>query len=116
MKFRFQDLEIWQFGMELSDQLFNVADCLEEKKLFRFAEQLRGAVMSLTNNIAKGSGSISNRDFKNFLSIARKSTFEIANILIILDRKRLPAETQVNEFLDKLDKGCRMIPNFSRTL
>ncbi len=76
MKFRFQDLQIWQFAIELTDQLLDIADVLEGRKLFRFAEQLRGAAMSMSNNIAEGSGSTTTRDFKNFLDIARKSAFE----------------------------------------
>lgn len=49
-KFRFQDLEIWNESIETGNSLFDIADALEEKKLFRFAEQLRGAGMSLSNN------------------------------------------------------------------
>lgn len=56
-KFRFQDLEIWKLAIEIADQLFDIADELEKKHLFRFAEQLRGAGMSMSNNIAEGSGS-----------------------------------------------------------
>ncbi|TET66834.1 MAG: four helix bundle protein [Candidatus Aminicenantes bacterium] len=51
-KFRFEDLEIWQLSVEIAEILFNIADELEEKKLFRFAEQLRGAGISMSNNIA----------------------------------------------------------------
>jgi len=75
-KFRFQDLEIWQMSIEISDKLFDIADELSHKHLYRFSEQLRGAGMSIANNIAEGSGSTSNKDFSNFLNIARKSTFE----------------------------------------
>ena len=42
-KFRFQDLKIWQLAIQIADELFDIADELEEKKLYRFAEQLRGA-------------------------------------------------------------------------
>lgn len=49
-KFRFQDLEIWKDAIEIGDMLFDIADKLEEKRLFRFAEQLRGAGMSMSNN------------------------------------------------------------------
>jgi len=51
-KFRFEDLEIWQLSVEIAEILFNIADELEEKKLFRFAEQLRGVGISMSNNIA----------------------------------------------------------------
>ena len=50
-KFRFQDLEIWQLAIEIADELFDIADDLEKRKLYRFAEQLRSAGMSISNNI-----------------------------------------------------------------
>ncbi len=52
-KFRFQDLEIWKEAIEIGTILFDIADRLEEKKLFPFAEQLRGAGMSMSNNISR---------------------------------------------------------------
>jgi len=52
-KFRFQDLKIWQLAIQIADELFNIADGLEEKRLYRFADQLRGAGMSMSNNPVK---------------------------------------------------------------
>lgn len=88
-KLRFQDLRIWQLAIEIADELFDIADELEKKKLFRFAEQLRAAGMSMSNNIAEGSGSSHNKEFSHFLNIARRSTFENANISILLHRRKL---------------------------
>jgi len=116
MKFRFQDLQIWQYAIELSDNLLDIADFLEKKKLYRFAEQLRAASMSMSNNIAEGSGSSSNKDFNNFLNYARRSTFENANILIILNRRKLISEERMNKLLERLDIECRMITNFKKAL
>lgn len=79
-KFRFQDLRIWQLAIEIADELFDIADALDKRGLHRFAEQLRGAGMSMSNNIAEGSGSSSRKEFKQFLSMARRSTFENANV------------------------------------
>ncbi len=50
VKFRFQNLEIWQLAIEVADKLFNIADMLEKRNLYRFAEQLRSAGMSTPNN------------------------------------------------------------------
>ena len=116
MKFRFQDLEIWQLAIELADELFDIADDLEKRKLFRFAEQLRGAGMSMSNNIAEGSGSTSKNEFRQYLNIARRSTFENANILIILNRRNLLEANKANDLLEKLDLLCRKITNFRKSL
>ena len=85
---------------------------LEAKKLFRFAEQLRGAGMSMSNNIAEGSGSSSKTEFRNFLNIAKRSTFENANILIILNKRELIADDILEDLLDRLDHLCRKTTNF----
>lgn len=116
VKFRFQDLKIWQLAIEITDELFDIADHLEKKKLFRFAEQLRAAGMSMSNNIAEGSGSSSDKEFNQFLNIARRSAFENANILIILKRRNLITEGSLEKLLDILDHLCRQITNFQSTL
>lgn len=115
-KFRFQDLQIWNEAIQIADKLFDIADILEQKKLYRFSDQLRGAGMSMSNNIAEGSGSSSKKDFIQFLNIARRSTFENANILILLNRRRLIDDEELNELLEKLDVLCRKITNFQKSL
>ena len=113
-KFRFQDLDIWKMAIEIADELLDIADELERKHLFRFAEQLRGSGMSMSNNIAEGSGSEWIKEFKYFLNVARRSAFENANILILLNRRKLISDEQLDLLFDKLDKECRMITNFKK--
>ena len=115
-KFRFQDLKIWQLAIEIANELFDIADELERKKLFRFAEQLRASGLSMSNNIAEGSGSDSKKDFSKFLNIARRSTFENANVVIILTMRGLLSEETQDRLLDRLDQLCRQITSFQKTL
>jgi hypothetical protein len=49
VKFRFQDLKIWQLAIEIANELFDIADDLEQKRLYRFVEHLRAAGMSMFN-------------------------------------------------------------------
>jgi len=116
VKFRFQDLKIWQLAIQLAHELFNIADDLESQRLYRFAEQLRGSGMSMSNNIAEGSGSSSKKEFKNFLNMARRSAFENVNILIILEQRKLVSKDVLTKLLDQLDFLCRQITNFQRSL
>src|SRR5882724_1038785 len=98
-QFRFQDFEIWKRGAQIGSNLFRMADELEKRHLFRFAEQLRGASLSITNNIAEGSGSVSDADFANFLNTARRSTFEVANILFLLSSNGYIDQTDLREMI-----------------
>lgn len=115
-KFRFMDLEVWRDAIEIGARLFELADKLESRKLYKFAEQLRGSGLSMSNNIAEGSGSNSKREFSSFLNIARRSTFENANVLIVLEKRKLVDESEVTVLLQRLDRLCRKITNFQKAL
>ena len=102
-KFRFQDLRIWQLSIEVANELFDIADELERKRLYWFADQLRGSGMSMSNNISEGSGSSSGKEFRRFLDIAQRSTFENANIVILLEMRKLIT----NETMDSFSRSAR---------
>jgi four helix bundle protein len=81
--FRFENLAIWQRAVDIAIKLFRLADSLEERRLFKFAEQVRSAGLSMPNNIAEGSGSTSKKEFIQFLNIGRRSTFENASMILV---------------------------------
>lgn len=116
VQFRFMNLEIWKDAISLNDQFFDLADKIENAKQFRFAEQLRAASLSVSNNIAEGSGSFSTKDFANFLNIARRSVFETANICFVASRRNFIDENQLNQLLTDLDILSRKITNFRKTI
>ena len=72
--------------------------------------------MSMSNNIAEGSGSSSKKEFRQFLNIARRSTFENANVLILLQKRDLVTKESTDRLLNKLDSLCRQITSFQSTL
>lgn len=114
--FRFQNLDIWKRSSKLSIPLFELSDRLERERKYRFAEQLRGATLSITNNIAEGSGSTSSRDFQRFLKYSRRSLFEVANILMILVIAKYLVMDEVDYYLGELNELSKMITGFSRSL
>lgn len=114
--FRLMELEIWKESIELNDRLFDLADMLSDAKSFRVAEQLRGASLSISNNIAEGSGSFSDKDFANFLNIARRSVFETANISFVAFRRDFIDKKELAQILNGLDVLSRKITNFRKTL
>ena len=89
---------------------------LKGKKLYRFADQLRGSGMSMSNNISEGSGSSSKKEFRRFLDIARRSTFENANIVVLLEMRKLITIETLDSLLDRLDSLCRQVTSFQNSL
>jgi four helix bundle protein len=107
--FRFMDLEIWKDSIALNRKSYDLADQISNAKSYRFAEQLRAASLSISNNIAEGAGSFSDKDFANFLNIARRSVFETANLVFIAYQQKYVDEDCLNKFLDELDLLSRKI-------
>jgi len=114
--FRFEDLEIWRLACELAVECHKVADRLEKGGLYRYAEQLRAAGLSVSNNIAEGSGSLHSSEFRQFLNIARRSTFECASMLHVFRRLAVLTDAETTVLLDRCDEVSRKIFNYVKTL
>lgn len=114
--FRFESMQIWQRAADLSGPLFRLAEKLDERRCFRFAEQLRSAALSISNNIAEGSGSSSDDDFAHFLNMARRSVFEVANMLIVFTREDYLNPDEASPILPELAEQSRMIRAFRLSL
>jgi four helix bundle protein len=114
--FRFEQLEIWKEANQVSDILFDYADKADGKRFYKFAEQLRAAAMSISNNIAEGSGSFSDKDFANFLNISRRSVFECANILHIFQRREIITAEERIKIYPSLIILSKKITNFRKSL
>jgi four helix bundle protein len=114
--FRFEDLEIWQTAKLLAIEFHQLADQLDQRRLYRYAEQLRAAGLSLTNNIAAGSGSTHAQEFRQFLNIARRSLFEDASMLMVFASLGIVEPSAIDGLLTECDIPSRKITNFSRSL
>jgi len=113
---RFEDLEIWRLACDIAVKFHRVSDRLDRRRLYRYAEQFRAAGLSLSNNIAEGSGSTHKQEFIQFLNIARRSLFEDASMLLVFEKLELLEAAEVDELLTDCDVLSRKITNFSRTL
>ena len=114
--FRFQTLDIWHLANEIGDELMDVADELEKRSYYRFAEQLRASSLSESNNIAEEAGSDYSRDFRRFLNDSRRSTFENANVVFTLRRRGLISEAVAEGFLARLVVLSRKLTRFKQRL
>lgn len=102
--------------MDLAVKFHQIADRLDRRRLYRYAEQMRAAGLSLSNNIAEGSGSTHKQEFIQFLNIARRSLFEDASMLLVFERLSLLQAAEIDDLLWACDETSRKITNFARAL
>ena len=78
----FEELSIFQKARELSKKIYPITQRGDFKNDFRFVEQIRAAAGSIMDNIAEGFERTGNKEFLNFLYIAKGSCGEVRSQLI----------------------------------
>jgi four helix bundle protein len=77
----FEDLMVWQKGMEVVKQVYLVSRQGELGRDFALRDQLRRAAISIPTNIAEGFERSSRKEYVNFLNYAKGSTGEVRSLL-----------------------------------
>jgi len=77
----FEDLRVWQKGIELVKQIYLVTEEGKLSKDFGLRDQLRRVSVSVPTNIAEGFERYSRKEYLNFLNIAKASAGEVRSLL-----------------------------------
>lgn len=114
--FRFEDLEIWQEAIKIAIILFDIADDLDEKRLWRFSDQVRGVGMSIPNNIAESTGTDMLGEQRQLLRVSKRECFEAANILVMLAIRKLITKELKESLYERLCILSKRIQAYSVSL
>lgn len=75
--FNHRNLEIWQLGMDLVEEVYRLTVEFPEDERFGLIAQVRRAAVSVPTNISEGWGRNSQANLANFVRIARGSLCEL---------------------------------------
>jgi four helix bundle protein len=114
--FRFEKLEVWQAARRLGGEIYNLTQDWPARERFGLTAQLRRAVVSISANIAEGSGKNSDRDFARFLEQAYGSALEVASLLLIACDLGYVASARMDGLLDAVQSLCSQVAALNRSL
>jgi four helix bundle protein len=77
------DLDAWQVSRSLVKSVYLLTKGFPRDELFGLTSQMRRAAISIPSNIAEGAARSGNREFAQFLNIARGSLSELETQLVI---------------------------------
>ena len=83
MRFKYEDLEIWQLALELIRAVYDILKKFPADEKYDLVSQGKRAVTSIALNIAEGSGRHTDRDFSVFVNRAITSLQEVDAVLKI---------------------------------
>jgi four helix bundle protein len=112
----FQDLTVWQRAMELSEAVYNLTKSFPKEEIYGLTSQLRRASVSIASNIAEGRGRATDRDFKQFLNIARGSNYEVHTQLLLAKRLRIGDEEMRKKAESLCIETSKMLGAFIQSL
>ncbi|MFH1855144.1 MAG: four helix bundle protein [bacterium] len=110
---QFEDIIAWQKSKELTTDCYKVFVGLRD---FSFRDQILRAAISIMNNIAEGFERRSNKEFKNFLFIAKGSCGEVRSMLYMALELKYVSGTQYNNLNDKSLEISKILSGFIKKL
>jgi len=116
MAMQFEDLEIWKQSRELCRDIYRITNYELFSKDFRFRDQIRASSGSIMDNIAEGFERSGNKEFIQFLYIAKGSCGETRSQLYrTLDNNYIKQE-EFNTIYNKASQLSKSISNFIQYL
>lgn len=112
----YRDLQVWQRGINLTEQIYSVTRLFPEEERFGIVAQLRRAAVSIPSNIAEGWGRATRGDYVHFLRIARGSLVEVETQVIIARRLGYMGEQEQNAVLKQTTIVSKMLLKLIRAL
>lgn len=102
MAVEFEKFEVYQLTVNLTKNVFSLLQKDKYRKEFELSNQIKRAVLSISNNIAEGSEYNNNAQFIRFLKYSKGSCGEVRNMLHL-------CSVLYGEDTDDLINDCKLV-------
>ena len=103
----YKELLVWKKSMELVKRVYVLLESLPKEEQYALADQMRRAVVSIPSNIAEGHERNSQKEFRQFLYIARASKAELEtqiDIGVMLEYFKEDNIQEIRELMTEIGK------------
>jgi four helix bundle protein len=113
---RFEDIEAWKKARDLTKIIYEVTSQGKVATDFSLKDQLRRASVSIMANIAEGFEREGNKEFRQFLAMAKGSVGEVKALLYVAMDAGLTPSDQLDRIMALADETSRLLAGFLRYL
>jgi four helix bundle protein len=111
---RFERLRVWHEAVALFEAVEQATRNLHPRERSVLSDQLRRAALSVSSNIAEGSGRESLKESQHFFTVAKGSAFEVVSILAICHRQHLIAPDLYQDIYSRVENIAKMLSGLKR--
>ena len=112
----FEEFEVYKKGILLAKIVFELLNSKLFEKEYGFKDQIKRAVVSITNNIAEGSEYNNNKQLIRYLKISKGSCAEVRSMLILSKELNLCSQTEIQEGYNLSIEISQNLSNFIKYL
>jgi len=113
---RFEDIESWRYGREVANQVYAATRTEPFVRDFALCNQIRRSAVSIISNIAEGFERDGNKEFVQFLTVAKGSCGEVRSQLYVALDQNYIDEPTFREIYNRTLETSRLIAGLIRYL
>jgi four helix bundle protein len=113
---RFEEIEGWQKARELTRSIYEITSQGAFARDFSLKDQIRRAGVFSMSNVAEGFEREGNKEFVQFLTLAKSSSAEVKSHLYVALDARFITEAQFKRTYQLADETGKLIGGFMRYL
>lgn len=99
----FEKLEVWRLSKRLVVDIYKITGKFPTEERFGLVNQMRRAAVSISSNLAEGSGRNTAKDQAYFYNIAYSSLMELLNQLLIAFDLKWIEEEELNRLRSEIE-------------
>ena len=93
----FEEFDVYKKGIQLAKLVFKLLENKTFEREYGFKDQIKRAVISITNNIAEGSEYNNNKQLIRYLKISKGSCAEVRSMLIVSKELGFCSQIEIKE-------------------
>ncbi len=116
MAFRFERLKVWTESVKFAKEIYSLTKKFPKSERFGLTSQLTRAAVSISLNIAEGSGRSSDVELARFVQISIGSLNEVVTVLYICLEQNYILKSEFNVYYSRCEELSKMLHGFRNHL
>jgi four helix bundle protein len=114
--FNFEKLDAWQLAIQYASDVYKATKSFPNDERFGLTSQLRRSAVSVSANLAEGSGRGTQKDFTRFIEIAFGSLMETVSHIAIAKQERYVTPEVHKELYSQAERLGKVLSGLRRSL